>query len=165
VIRHCNGRFFCIVQKTHVIFNSYFACREPANLGLLLNGIFDEHIDGAWKVVLQMLQVQAIRNNLHMAVMINNGPFKNSMMKSLGSRMTNILSVIRTELVVLPVQVADPRMINSICNSANRRSWELTQSDNESTEEGVLIRRCEVGSTVGETEDELLLPSDPADLP
>lgn len=77
--------------------------------------------------------------------------------------MTSILSLVRTQLVVLAVDVLDPRLVNPICDSSNRRSYKLALTSKIYTEEGIVLRK--VGWAVLVTKNEFLLSDDPADLP
>jgi len=77
--------------------------------------------------------------------------------------MTNILPFRGTQLIVLTIQVLDPRLVNSICDSSNSGTYNSVIHRESCTKERIIFG--EVRGTVLVAKYEFLLSGDPADLP
>jgi len=125
VIRHGNRGLLCVTQKSHIIFNAKRPSLGSSELVFLFNRILDEDVYRPWEIVLEMFDLQIVCDNLFIAFMVNYWPRKNSMMKSFWTRVTDILSLSGAQLVILTIEVLQLRLVNSICDSSNSRTYKL----------------------------------------
>jgi hypothetical protein len=105
MIRHGNCGLLCVTQKSHIILNAKRPSLGSSELVFLFNRILDKDVYRPWEIVLEMFDLQIVCYNLFIAFMVNYWARKNSMMKSLWTRVTDILSLSRAQLVILTVEV------------------------------------------------------------
>ena len=82
VVSHCNGCLLCVSQKSHIILDAKRPSLGSSELVFLFDRVFDKDVDCSRKIVLEMFDLQIVCDNLFIALLVNDRPVKNPVMKS-----------------------------------------------------------------------------------
>ena len=85
MVSHRNGGLLCVAQESHIVLDAKCPSLGSAELIFLHNCVLDENVDCPWEVVFEVLDLQIVGDNLFIALMVHDGPFKDSVMESFGT--------------------------------------------------------------------------------